>query len=557
MKNTIIKKIFIMFLIRCFLFYSMSANALTTGPSPWPGYVANEINGAIAEHALDEGIALNDPRVVNTQQWIKSEIGAQFGETTVKAVASGGLVRSALSGVGIAEGVGFSLGALAVVITQGIELYGTFKLISLAIDGLVSLANSSGNLFWQTFNSSAVSLTPNVPIQTGNPAYHNGSCWSGVYNDVILCPDGIIAKNNPTLFQQLNNHTSYIEGCTIETGGVVGDCLINGGLIQDVFRIDTFQYNTDSGTYGNPYFQSNCTYNTGTTLFILDPLSANNGVNSLGITGVNYQNGCQVQYLQPMNSPQFTTQVNIPNINPNILPTDLQEAPMDPNQVAQIADDMFKQASQEVGYDGLPYDVNKPITATDATNAQKDFGLAWPRNEDFLDPMTDSSAFPTSGMTSPLASSDPGSSANPQNTALGNPDSGASPSNPASGTDPASSPSTSNPASTTIATCGLPGQPKCEIDWGSDVPPAPSAPSEQTPTGDQIIQPLINLYYSLINGIQVPAHPSECPKATFNFLNNSYTISSHCDLLEELRGTVQSIMPFFYYGTAFIIVLAA
>jgi hypothetical protein len=79
-----------------------------------------------------------------------------------------------------------------------------------------------------------------------------------------------------------------------------------------------------------------------------------------------------------------------------------------------------------------------------------------------------------------------------------------------------------------------------KVDLGAD--PNISAPTlEQTPTAAQILAPILNLMPDL-KSFAVPSHSSSCPIGSFNALNRTYTLDSHCALIESNRSLIEAAM---------------
>ena len=79
---------------------------------------------------------------------------------------------------------------------------------------------------------------------------------------------------------------------------------------------------------------------------------------------------------------------------------------------------------------------------------------------------------------------------------------------------------------------------------------------EKPPTGYEIIKPILDLMPSLRN-FAVPSHSGACPRPSFSAFGETYTFTSHCELIEPLRSTFQSVMFVVYAIVAVFIILGA
>ncbi|BEV16840.1 MULTISPECIES: hypothetical protein [unclassified Herbaspirillum] len=202
--------------------------------------------------------------------------------------------------------------------------------------------------------------------------------------------------------------------------------------------------------------------------------------------------------------------------------SDAQKAqPLNPQVIADLANDFWKAAASSPGYNGLPFDATNPITAADAAAWQSANPSSWPTVGDFVAPQ----AAPSGGtaatpFTLPTASS------------------------PVATADPSATPSTgTNPSNQPLE------------NLGPD--PGIGAPSlEPTPTAQQILQPILNLFPTLTNFV-VPGHSAACPTWTIQVFNKDIAMTQHCVLLEKIRPTLYAAMALVWVLVALFIVLAA
>ena len=196
-------------------------------------------------------------------------------------------------------------------------------------------------------------------------------------------------------------------------------------------------------------------------------------------------------------------------------------APLNPQIIADLANDFWREAATAPGYDGLPYDATKPITAAEVATWQAANPTSWPSVGDFVAPQaapsggTASSPFVMPLSPTPVTSADPST-------------------NPSAGTNPSTEPLT---------------------NLGTD--PGIGAPAlEPIPTAQQILSPLLDLFPTLKN-FAVPNHSSVCPKWTMHILNSDYTLQDHCPMLEQIRPTLYAVMAVAWVLIALFIILAA
>lgn len=177
--------------------------------------------------------------------------------------------------------------------------------------------------------------------------------------------------------------------------------------------------------------------------------------------------------------------------------TDEQKAaPLNPEVLAAVADRAWKTASEQPGYEGIPYSSGSPITAADATAYQSSSPSTYPTVGDAVAPVTAPAGQPASAPWTPVipsAVTQPGTGTTPGET-----------------TSPESKP----------------------IDWGVFAPPA----LEETPTIGSILDPLFNMWPAWAS-FSFPPHQSECPMPSFTLPNgvlNGYTMhfTQMCDFLE-------------------------
>lgn len=93
------------------------------------------------------------------------------------------------------------------------------------------------------------------------------------------------------------------------------------------------------------------------------------------------------------------------------------------------------------------------------------------------------------------------------------------------------------------------------VDLG-DAPVSQSPDISSTPTATSIFQPFMALVAPLLN-YSPPVINGECPTPTFEIFSESITMSTHCDIIEENKQTIQNLMTFVFMFAAVLIVFAA
>lgn len=199
--------------------------------------------------------------------------------------------------------------------------------------------------------------------------------------------------------------------------------------------------------------------------------------------------------------------------------------PVDYASMALMINKLWKDAAAQSGYQGIPYDATNPVTSTEVQS----FAQANP------------ASYPTvAALTAPIGGA--GSAAVT---------SGLAPSTTISPTAPVTPAVPVNPPTTTVI-----APPAPTTDLGVDpnirfVPPV-------APTAQSILDPILNM----LPGWRTATFTQDgtCPKPTFDFapfMNLTVTMESHCNLLEQNRALISSIMSGVWLLIAALIVLSA
>lgn len=207
----------------------------------------------------------------------------------------------------------------------------------------------------------------------------------------------------------------------------------------------------------------------------------------------------------------------------NNIPAADRDKQLNPALLAAVADQAWRSAAAQPGYDGLPYQASDPITQTDASRWQTANPNSWPKVSDFVNPQatpsggTAASPWVLPNTASPVSNYSPSTS--PQQTTSTNP--------------------STQPVSNLGPDPGI-GQPTLEA----------------TPTAQQILQPILSLFPDLRSYV-VPSHSGVCPKPSMDLWGKHLVLDGHCNLLEDNRAAIQAVMAMVWVMVALFIILAA
>lgn len=203
-----------------------------------------------------------------------------------------------------------------------------------------------------------------------------------------------------------------------------------------------------------------------------------------------YLDGAVCIPLNEIDEPQ-PVRMSIPDAVANI-PQEELEKPLNPQILAEIMNQLWRQAASQPGYQGLPYSPSNAITPQEADSIENE---RKPTVNDFVRPITRPS------VDTPIDV---------------NPD------------------SQTGSSGGNITTPGTGDQ----INLGDD--PNIGAPTlEPTPTAQMIIEPLQSFFPDLKSyNADIPA--GNCPRPSLELFNHSYVISSHCDLLDNNASIIQA-----------------
>ncbi|MBN3784575.1 hypothetical protein G3O06_44775 [Burkholderia sp. Ac-20345] len=466
------------------------------------GKIQAETSGLIYENMANRGVAVSSSQAVTTIEAV---------EAVAVGAASG--ARSGIGGGWIGMVAGLVIGA----VVQGAVMLGLDKALSwlFGSNGQVTVGGSGG-----------ASVPGGVGLSSG------GSALVGNFGGETLAGGGVGDFASHLLQRVCQGQVgSPISSCSVSTVSCAPGCV----------EIDrTIGY--DDGRPNNTQAWTTFSVSTGTwSGDSCSGIAVNGACTPFGPTTIT-------------DGSQAAAPVSVASAVAAIPSTELKQ-PVNPQLVADTANGLWQQASQQPGYQGVPYDPSNPITADDATGWQT-------ANPDWTPTVADGvgtgsgagslgsasgggsvGAMPVSGQpgsqsTTPGATSSGSSGSSSSTTVTQNPDG-----------------STSTTVTTNTPSCGGPGQPPCEVDWGSYAGSAqPSL--ESTPTIAMILGPIMNMLPGF-KGFQMPAHTGVCPTGTFSMFGHSYTMDQHCTLFEQNRPAIGAAFALVFLLASVFIVLTA
>lgn len=201
--------------------------------------------------------------------------------------------------------------------------------------------------------------------------------------------------------------------------------------------------------------------------------------------------------------------------------------PVSPSMMADTANRLWQDATTKPGYAGLPYSMTDPVTAEEVDKIRQTVPDAWPSVGDLTAPVAPGATVGVGTMPQvPLPANKPGvPTTAPEYTYP-----------PQTGTNPNAETGT-------------------KLDLGPD-PGTPAPSTGETATATSILDPIFNYVPQFVTaGLNVPN--GQCPRPEMVIYNKTYTIQSHCDLVEQNRALLSACMLFVWAFGACLIVLRA
>jgi len=432
-----------------------------------PSNVNRAISGTVQQAMINRGFAANDPR---------------YGNTLVRMTPS----LSAIAGGGAAVVVGTITApawatALAVIVVSTAVSYA----VNVGLNALTDwLFRTDGKIDQSGQPTTTLELPPLVPNQPAwkSQLFKTTSTW-----DVIWGADGqALAFESDASYRRaagLSPRTSDPSQCTYTKNA-------NGTFIERIScgPLGTANYyaigTNATCPKGQYWVAGNCSaygFITGNTVPTANAISPQAAINNLPASDLDKK------------------------LNPEI--------------IAKLSNSAWKNAASQPGYDGVPYQVSRPITTAEAQAWMASNPAYTPTVRDFVSP-------------NPITAQEPNPWALPVNP-----------------TDPITTPATTPNAGTTNQST----QPQQNL--GPD--PNIGAPTlEQTPTAQMILDPALNLMPSLKN-FSPSISSGICPRPSFTIFSNTYVLESHCVLFDEHRSSISAAMTLAFSILALFIILSA
>lgn len=491
------------FLVLFSMWQQSIAYAQALPATPVANFIFNRAVGSIITRVgAGRGFAANDPRILTTM----NAVGAQLSVVNTAATVAG--VGFAVAGAPVWLGIAASLGVLAVG--------------SAIVAGNTTISIDGGK------------ITVAQPLPAG-PAYSsvpttstNG--WSLAAAEGVPIYRSSTCLSNDAWCSSFPTKPTTTANFTYSAGSVV----LMASTLSQIDRLITLTEPVNYPQFGetiayNHYWVPNAdgtdhtlfrrasgmeyVYDSGTGSYMLKPFDR-----SYAATYVSPGTG-----VKPLSSTSLNT------IYPSIGASAAAE-PVPDATLAKLVDQAWKNAAAQPGYEGLPYTAVNPVTAAEVQPWTAANPQAVPKIADLLTP-----------------ASNPNTQAVPISPTV------------TVGTSPTPTP-TPTPTGTltnvnVVNTPNVNVTNQISVDLGPN--PNTAAPGVSTPPTAQVIfQPFLDLVSPLIN-YQPPALAGECPRPVFNIFGNEITMSSHCDIAENNRGAIQSIMLVVFLLGAVTIVFSA
>lgn len=214
--------------------------------------------------------------------------------------------------------------------------------------------------------------------------------------------------------------------------------------------------------------------------------------------------------------------------------------PLDEKVIVKLANELWKRAAAQPGYEGIPYDAVNPVTVADVQLYKAENPVAYPTQADMLSP-----AAPTVG-AKPNFNPDQAVPNSPAPEPNPNPD------------QPPGTVIINNPAPNVQVTVNVPApivnvNPK--VDFG-DYPDNGPPDLTGTPTETSIINAIKNQVLPASDFED--SHPAgSCPTPEFTVFDTTFVIDSHCSIFDSIAPIFVTVMSAVWAMLAFFIVMRA
>jgi hypothetical protein len=520
----VLKKFVVLFVLCAMLLQQQQTFAQALPVAPAANFVMNRaVGGVITRVAVSRGFAANDPRIVATM------VGASSQLTALNVVSGVAGVALAIAGAPVWLTVVGSLGVLAI---GAAIIAGTSSMsIEETAAGTKIRVDNSGSPAQPGYEPAPPQAVFQKYIDYGYEIYREPNCFSSqpCYAFPLLPTGDVPIKWTPP---------SNSEGGPI---AIVFWSLPSFFSKWTPWRVPPntpFNGNWYPGTYNSA---GTFTPDLSTATWTVGPdwEMASNGqrrlIGQLKLTTPGYAD--IASGFVSSDYPLIFSPTIGPSWHGNLdsalsaLSPEAKAQPVSDAVIAKIVDTAWKNAASQPNYQGLPYSVTQPVTASDVATWRAENPTSVPTLGDLLMP-----------------ANNPGTSTVPISPTVV--------ASPVTGPMPTPPPTTSNDVNV-INTPNVNVVNNVKVDLGPD--PGVGAPNlESTPTATSILQPLLNLMPDLKN-YAVPTHSSECPKASISIplFDKTFSLDAHCTLAEDLRTPIYTMMVMVWTLSSVFIILAA
>ena len=217
--------------------------------------------------------------------------------------------------------------------------------------------------------------------------------------------------------------------------------------------------------------------------------------------------------------------------------------------VADAVNKIYKDATSAEGYEGLPYEESKKLTAEDVKKLAPTLPTIGDAREIIVDTSSSSGVRPGTGLKVDTSTGNlTETPKNPDTDGVKDPIKNTSPN-----VDAGKVEGTGN-STGTIKDGNIDVDVNVNLDLGQY--PEAAEPQLEPVEASAILQPIFDLFPALQN-YSVPDHESECYRPTFELWGKEYVIESHCDLLEQHRDLLKSVCSVLWAIAALFVFLKA
>lgn len=217
--------------------------------------------------------------------------------------------------------------------------------------------------------------------------------------------------------------------------------------------------------------------------------------------------------------------------------------------VADAVNKIYKDATSAEGYEGLPYEESKKLTAEDVKKLAPTLPTIGDAREIIVDTSSSSGVRPGTGLKVDTSTGSlTETPKNPDTDGVKDPIKNTSPN-----VDAGKVEGTGN-STGTIKDGNIDVDVNVNLDLGQY--PEASEPQLEPVEASAILQPIFDLFPAL-QDYHVPDHESECYRPTFELFGKEYVIESHCDLLEQHRDLLKSVCSVIWAIAALFVFLKA